>query len=423
MKGLIRMTFLCAAVATTAALLAGGAASSSSAAGRYIVVLDDRANASLVAAEHTRRYGARVSHIYTSALHGYAATLPTTALRALERDAHVAFVSPDRPVRATQTLPTGVNRIDGEASSARSGDGVGVVNANVAVIDTGIDVSHPDLNVAGGKDCTGSGSYSDGNGHGTHVAGTIAAKDDAAGVVGVVPGARLWAVRVLDASGAGTTSSVVCGIDWVTAYGPSRGIKVANMSLGGAGADDDNCGNTNGDAEHRAICASVAKGITYVAAAGNEGIDFRNSVPATYGEVLTVTATADFNGVGGGGATPTCLSDVDDTFADFSNFAVLVADRVHSIAAPGVCIRSTWRGATYKTISGTSMAAPHVSGTVALCISSGRCAGLSPPGIISKLRSDASAYTRAHLAYGYRGDPASPVTARYYGYLARAGGY
>src|SRR5919204_4219116 len=424
MKRSRMFTSVCLAAAAAAALLVSSARpATASAPGRYIVVLRDGADAPAVASEHSRRFGARVSHVYRAALDGYAATLAPTALAAVDRDPRVDFVSPDRPVSATQTVPTGVNRIDGEASSARSGDGVGAVNANVAVIDTGIDISHPDLNVAGGKDCTGSGTYSDGNGHGTHVAGTIAAKDDASGVVGVVPGARLWAVRGLKASGAGTTATVICGIDWVTAYGPSHGINVANMSLGGPGADDDNCGTTNGDAEHKAICASVAKGITYVVAAGNDGIDFRSAVPATYGEVLTVTAMADFNGLPSGGATATCLSDVDDTYADFSDFAVLTADRVHTIAAPGVCIRSTWSGSTYKTISGTSMATPHVSGTVALCLASGRCAGLTPAAIISKLRSDASAYTRAHLYYGYGGDPISPVTGRYYGYLIRAGSY
>jgi subtilisin len=422
MARLRTLTILCG---LTAALLAASAEPArAGATSGYVVVLRDGADAPAVAADHSRRHGARVSHVYTAALEGYAAPLSPAQLRAIERDPRVDYVAPDRAVRATtQTLPTGLNRIDGELSSARSGDGLGAVNVNVAVIDTGIDLSHPDLNVAGGKDCTGSGSYGDGNGHGTHVAGTIAARDDGNGVVGVAPGARLWAVRVLDSSGAGTTSSVICGIDWVTAAAPFLGIKVANMSLGGPGADDNNCGNTNGDAEHKAICTSVAKGVTYVAAAGNDGVDFRSAIPATYGEVLTVTAMADFNGLPGGGATATCLSDADDTYADFSDYAVLTADRVHTIAAPGVCIRSTWKGSTYRTSSGTSMAAPHVSGTVALCIASGKCASLAPAMIVSKLRSDASEYTRAHLSYGYAGDPTAPVSGRYYWYLIRAGNY
>jgi subtilisin len=137
-----------------------------------------------------------------------------------------------------------------------------------------------------------------------------------------------------------------------------------------------------------------------------------------------VTAVADFNGRPGGGAAATCRSDVDDTYADFSNFATSSADAAHTIAAPGVCIRSTWKGGGYKTISGTSMASPHVTGTAALCIWSGKCTG-TPSQIISKLRSDAAAQP---ASYGFLGDPYNPVVGgngktRYYGYLAYAGGY
>src|SRR5207244_890227 len=192
----------------------------------------------------------------------------------------------------------------------------------------------------------------DGNGHGTHVAGAIGARDNGIGVVGVAPSARLWSIRVLDSSGSGSFSQIICGIDWLTANGPARGIKVANMSLGGVGADDGACGNLNNDALHRAICNSVTRaGITYVVAAGNSATDLRGQVPAAYDEVLTVTAMADFNGQPGGGAASTCRSDVDDTAADFSNFATLVADQAHTIAAPGVCILSTWKGGSYNTIS------------------------------------------------------------------------
>ena len=143
-------------------------------------------------------------------------------------------------------------------SSTEAGNGSGEVDADIAILDTGIS-GHPDLNVAGGYDCTGSGGYSDVNSHGTHVAGTAAAKDDANGVVGVAPGARLWAVKVLDDTGSGTTAGVICGIDWVTGKNTdgdtSNDIEVANMSLGGNGSDDGNCGNTGGDAYHQAPCA------------------------------------------------------------------------------------------------------------------------------------------------------------------------
>jgi subtilisin family serine protease len=235
------------------------------------------------------------------------------------------------------------------------------VNVDVAVIDTGIDLTHPDLNVytAGAKNCSTGTSAGDGNGHGTHVSGTIGALDNGIGVVGMAPGARVWPVRVLNNQGSGTFSAIVCGIDYVTAHASQ--IEVASMSLGGGGSDDHNCGNTNGDAMHKAICSSVAAGVTYVVAAGNETDDAANHVPAAYDEVITVSALADFNGVPGGGAAPTCRTDVDDTFADFSNYGADV-----DIIAPGVCILSTWKGGGYNTISGTSMATPHVSGAAAL---------------------------------------------------------
>jgi subtilisin family serine protease len=152
---------------------------------------------------------------------------------ALKADPNVAAVAPDLPVHATaQTLPTGIDRIDGELSSTQSGNGSGDVNVDIAIIDTGISTSHPELNVVGGTNCVGGSSFNDDNGHGSHVAGIAAARDNAAGVVGVAPGARLWAVKVLNSAGSGTTSQIICGIDWVTARAST--IEVANMSLGGS---------------------------------------------------------------------------------------------------------------------------------------------------------------------------------------------
>jgi len=161
-----------------------------------------------------------------------------------------------------ETIPTGVRRAG--VNSANHGFGIGV-----AVIDTGIDLTHPDLNVVANMTCiprTKSGN--DDNGHGTHVAGTIAALDNEFGVLGVASQSDLYAVKVLDKRGSGSWSSVICGIDWVTENAQALNIKVANMSLGGSGYSDDNCGKDNADALHQAICTSTAAGITYVVAAG-----------------------------------------------------------------------------------------------------------------------------------------------------------
>lgn len=386
-----------------------------------IVVLRDGVNSQQAADEHRARYGADVSQVYGAALRGYAARIPANALAALANDPRVAFISEDREVWATDTLPTGLDRIDAEASSKAGQNNDGPA---VAVIDTGSG-PHSELNIVGGTNCSNGrpSNYGDGNGHGTHVAGTIGAKLNGAGVVGVLPGAPIYSVRVLNNQGSGSWSSVVCGIDWVTANAGTLNIKVANMSLGGAGSDDGNCGNSNGDALHKAICNSVAAGVTYVVAAGNSGADLGGFVPAAYDEVLAVTAMSDSDGTSGGsGGDPTCRTgETDDSPATFSNWAS-AGDEGHTIAAPGVCILSTWKGGGYNTISGTSMASPHAAGTVALCIASvlpSTCAGLSPSAIIAKIRADAAAQP---AGYGFAGD-ANSGGSRYYGHLIYAGGY
>ena len=244
----------------------------------------------------------------------------------------------------------------------------------MAIIDSGIDHDHPELDVRSGTDCTGGGPFSgscsgtapadgdDDNGHGTHVAGTAAAIDNGEGVVGVAPGARLHAVKVLSSSGSGYTSWVIAGIDHVTAN--ANTIEVANMSLGGSGTDDGkSCAQTQ-NAQKKAICNSVDAGIVYVVAAGNDDVDAAGSTPANHPDVITVSALADFDGLAGGLGATTCRSDRDDTLADFSNWGATV-----ELAAPGTCIRSTVPGGGYATYSGTSMASPHVAGAAALLAS------------------------------------------------------
>ncbi|GAA1476900.1 subtilisin AprE [Nocardioides aestuarii] len=371
----LRSPALVAAAAAALALSVSttGAASSSaapapgiaSATGSYVVLLDDDVAARTVSALHADRLGLELGHVYSSAIQGYSASMSPTTAALVASLPGVASVTADTPVAATaQSTPTGIDRANADASPTAAIDGTDQrVDVDVAVIDTGVDLDHPDLNVntAGAKNCTlfGIGSADDQNGHGTHVSGTIGAKDDANGVVGMAPGARIWPVKVLGAAGTGLNSDVICGIDYVAAHADE--IEVANMSLGGGGEDDGDCGATNGDAMHAAICEAVANGVTFVVAAGNDSADAAESTPAAYDEVVTVSALADFDGQPGGGAASTCRADEDDTFASFSNYG----DDV-DIIAPGVCITSTWMNGGYDTISGTSMAAPHVAGGAAL---------------------------------------------------------
>ena len=244
------------------------------------------------------------------------------------------------------------------------------MDADVAIVDTGI-AYHPDLNVAGGYNCstTDPTAWRDKNHHGTHVAGTVAALDNGIGVVGVAPGARVWGVKILNDDGYGLISWYICGLDWILAQrdptDASRPLfEAVNMSVTKPGSDDGNCGLTNNDPLHQAICRVVAGGITVVAAAANDHHNAAANIPASYNEVITVSALADTDGKAGGLGGNACYSwggyDKDDTFADFSNYGADV-----DIMAPGKCILSTVPGG-YGTLSGTSMAAPTVTGAVAL---------------------------------------------------------
>jgi subtilisin family serine protease len=244
----------------------------------------------------------------------------------------------------------------------------------------------------------------------------------------------VWAVKVLNKRGSGSWSQVICGIDWATGTRTDsisgNDIAVANMSLGGLGSSLKTCATTS-DALHKAICNSTAAGVTYVVAAGNDGWDFdypsQPNVPAVYPEVLTVSAVSDSDGLPGGvGGAPSCrTSEADDRYASFSNYALTSTGRSHTVAGPGVCILSDWTGGGTRTISGTSMATPHLAGVVALCLNEagtpGECDGLSPAQIIQKIRTDAEAHNGLNTAYGFTGDPLNPVSSRYYGYLAHVG--
>ena len=370
-------TSVAAAAAPSAADTATATAPTS-----HIVVLDESAAARTVAEAHADRFGFDLRHVYTTAVRGYAAPMSATTAAAIEALPGVAWVQEDTAVSSTaQTTPTGIDRSDAELSPTAAIDGVDErVDVDVAVIDTGVDLSHPDLNVyrGGARNCSiGAISANDLNGHGSHVAGTIGALDNGSGVVGMAPGARIWPVKVLTDAGSGLNSDVICGIDYVAANADQ--IEVANMSLGGAGEDTGSCG-AGGDAMHAAICSAVDAGVTFVVAAGNDTADASEFTPAAYDEVVTVSALADFDGQPGGGAASTCRSDQDDTFASFSNYGADV-----DMIAPGVCIYSTSMLGGYATLSGTSMASPHVAGGAALYAANNP--GATPAQVKSALQS------------------------------------
>ena len=352
-----------------------------SADGRYIVLLESGSSVN-VARVRAGRLGVSTDRVFRNAVRGFSASLTPGQVASLKADPDVADVIPDEVISmAAQSVPTGVRRVNGRESLIADIDGAGPqVDADVAIVDTGIggteSKSHEDLNIAGGVSCAtdNPNKWGDANGHGTHVAGTVGALDNNLGVVGVAPGVRLWAVRILDGSGSGLISWYVCGLDWIAAQrdplDPSRPlIEAVNMSVAKRGEDDRNCGFSNKDLIHQAICRLVDSGVTVVAAAGNDSFNAIKLKPESYDEVITVSALADTDGRPGGLGGGLCYSwgtyDRDDTFADFSNYG-----RDVDLIAPGKCIWSTLPGNRYGYVSGTSMAAPHVTGAAALYRSS-----------------------------------------------------
>lgn len=377
----MRSRWLAGSLLLVAATFAAPVSASSSGSGRYIVVLRNGSDPEASARVHEARYGAKADRYYRSALSGYAANVPEDRVDDLRNDPSVIMVSPNRVFHAAaQTTPTGVSRIKA-STIAGTGDGV-----QVAVIDSGIDLQHPDLaaNIVGGVDCDGpdNGNYDDAHGHGTHVAGTIAAIDNSIGVRGVAPAADLLAVRVLNQSGTGSTENLVCGLNWVDAHAGQ--IRVANMSLElfQENADDGNCGLTNDDPVHFAICAVVDDGVTVVAAAGNFHDNIKDISPAAYDEVITATALQDYDGAPCSLGTDPPGPDDDDTFGSFSSYATTTLDKAHTIGAPGIDILSTWIDG-YALSTGTSMASPHVAAVAARYLQTHP--GTSPAGVLTAL--------------------------------------
>ena len=339
---------------------------------RWIVVLKAGTDVDLAVERQGRRIGFATDRTYRNALPGYAAVLDRSQVTALSHDSTVAMIVADERIEAeSQAMPTGISRVRATLSAVAKIDGIDErVDADVAIVDTGI-TKVADLNVAGGYNCstTNRAAWRDVYGHATHVAGTVGAIDNGTGVVGVAPGVRLWAVKILNDNGEGLLSWYICGLDWIAAQRDPLDatrpfFEAVNMSVAKWGKDDRNCGLTNKDPLHRAICRLVKTGVTVVAAAGNDSSSAAARVPAAYNEVITVSALADTDGKAGGLGGNKCYSwgsyDKDDTFADFSNRGSDI-----DLIAPGKCIWSTVPGG-YKYSSGTSMAAPHVTGAVAL---------------------------------------------------------
>lgn len=336
----MRKTLLGAAVAALTALSLTPAAAEP--AGDYIVVLKD------------------TSH--------YSAALSERAVRSLRADPAVAYVEADQIAHTTeQKIANGVSRIFGPANPGlKIGDGVDDrVDADIAVLDTGIDFDHPDLNVVRRVNCVGASTCTentgdDDNGHGSNVAGIAGALDNDRNTVGVAPGARLWSVKVLNSGGSGNATGIIAGIDWVTANADE--IDVANLSLG-----------FNGDVQSvkDAINRAIAKGVVVVVSAGNSRTDVKNQTPANVADAITVSSLSDSDGKPGGtgGGFGWCNQNnrnVDDTLSNFSNFGAGV-----DLAAPGDCIESTWKDGGRSNYSGTSQAAPHVAGAAAWLTTNG----------------------------------------------------
>ncbi|MBI2817158.1 MAG: S8 family serine peptidase [Acidobacteria bacterium] len=360
-----------------------------------------------------QRAGARLRFNY-EIVTAVAITVPNAnALAALQRDPSVLEIIPDRTVQAFQSdlgkgggngkpgggggtvtgqeVPDGVTRV-GPAKPGSDGSGVGV-----AIIDTGLDLSHADLTLGGTLYDAFEGTCQDGNGHGTHVAGIVAAKDNNQDVIGVAPAATVYCVRVLNNSGSGSDSTVMAGLDWVYQNGASASppIGVVNMSLGRSGTLDDN------PALREAVQNLVNNDVVVVVAAGNDSSkEVKNMIPAGYPEVLAVASTTAVDGSNAGcrGYSATVRADTASYFTTDGKLDLNSMIGV-TISAPGatrediskacflnsVGILSLKVGGGTTRMSGTSMAAPHVAGIAARLLQTGTLAG----NVRSTLRSTA----------------------------------
>ena len=335
-----------------------GAGAKDAIKGSYIVVLKEGASTSAV----SKRYGDKITHTYKAALKGYAAKMSEAEARRAAGDSAVAYVEQDRVVRALDTqspVPSwGLDRIDQRDLPLNNSYTYPNTASNVTayIIDTGIRVTHNDFGgraVHGRDTVDNDNDASDCNGHGTHVAGTVGGTSQR-----VAKGVKLVAVRVLNCQGSGTLAGVAGGIDWVTSNHTS-GPAVANMSLGASGS------NTTME---NAVRNSIADGVTYAIASGNSNSNACNFTPARVAEAITVNST-----------------DRNDARSSFSNYGTCT-----DIFAPGRDITSAWHtsNTATNTISGTSMATPHVAGGAALYLGANPSA--SPAAVQTALKDNAT---------------------------------
>ena len=342
---------VCALLLAAASLAAVPATAATSVTERVIVQLKSSAGDTAQAARRlTAEHGGTLGAVFSTVTKGFAARMPAGRIAALRANPNVQLVVPDAPLTVENAeVPPGIRRIGADRVTGTKVGTRNAVDVDIAVLDTGVN-PHPDLTIAGGANCTSgtgcvTGSYTDAHGHGTHVAGSAAAKDDGLGVVGSAPGARVWAVKVLGDTGGGYMSWFVAGLDWVVSHG---GIEVVNASLGGPLTPTVDA----------AIARATEAGVVVVVAAGNASADAAGTSPASAPNAITVSAYQDSDGAPGG-----LGGWGDDTFASFSNFGEVV-----DIAAPGVSIYSTSRAGGYEYKSGTSMASPHVAGAAAVYV-------------------------------------------------------
>jgi subtilase family protein/peptidase inhibitor I9 len=387
--------------AGAAPLANGSSAQGARIPNHYIVVLKHSIDhPGAVAHAQIAAHGGRLGFVYRYAPIGYSATLSKRAVEALRSDPRVRHVTPDTVgERDAQAIPNGVKRVftlDNGSLGINEMEDI-TVESDIAILDSGIEAAHPDLNVVQTFSCVPAGEEKEekaketeedeeveeieakeeeakcaegggaGNSHGTHVAGTAAAKDNTVGVVGVAPGARLWSIRVINAQNKTSQARVLAGLNLVIANAAE--IEVANLSLSCRPAKEaTECTWSNVET---AINTAVEKGVVVVVSAGNRAKGAEKFSPAKNSNAITVGAIADFDGKKGGTAgEPPCSlthykslwgTEKDDTWANLSNWGAAV-----DVVAPGVCILSTLLQKKYGMMTGTSMAAPAVSGAAAI---------------------------------------------------------